>query len=446
MQSAPQKQTLIAFVAVLAISFIVLSFSIHSPVYSLLLFLNAEIATFQLFTRQDKPFTLHKIVNLFVLVFFVMANVMQFSANEVVSSVQIPLLVDDYENFQFVVLIILILFNSVYAIQDSKNKQKDYHSHNCNSRKLEVSTWLLVFISYLFLFIVVYGFRENILLLFFRGLEDEFALVGGENDMNVAGDVLISRLIRPVPFVCYMLSLLSDKNKKTKLVLFISMLIALFPTGLSRNAVAMYWIPVLILNVKIFWRRNFFVYTMLFGLFVFFPFLDIFRRFTGEIEFTYSLDFMNSMHFDASQEFMIVMKQGYVTYGSQLMGALLFFVPRSIWPTKPIGSGAFLANHSVDAFTNISMPFFAEGYINFGFIGIFVFTVILSVFCSYFDSNFWLLKEKKVGLFPLVYIVLVSSMTFIMRGDLMSSYAYTIAIIIDIYFVYHVTKKHNITI
>ena len=84
------------------------------------------------------------------------------------------------------------------------------------------------------------------------------------------------------------------------------------------------------------------------------------------------------MNFDASQEFMIAMKWQTITWGYQLLGALFFFVPRAIWATKPIGSGAMLASHQPRAFTNIAMPYWGEGYMNFGILGVVIFTIILA--------------------------------------------------------------------
>jgi len=48
--------------------------------------------------------------------------------------------------------------------------------------------------------------------------------------------------------------------------------------------------------------------------------------------------------FDSYQNFAIVFFEDFITYERQLLGALLFWVPRSIWPNKPIGSGAFVDN------------------------------------------------------------------------------------------------------
>ena len=64
--------------------------------------------------------------------------------------------------------------------------------------------------------------------------------------------------------------------------------------------------------------------------------------------------------------------------GKQLLGAMLFFIPRSIWPSKPIGSGATIAIYQRQSFKNISCPIIGEAIINFGIIGVIIFAVAIA--------------------------------------------------------------------
>ena len=179
---------------------------------------------------------------------------------------------------------------------------------------------------------------------------------------------------------------------------------------------------------------------MLVGLLVLFPFFDNFRYYNGSVSFGFNFNYLNTMNFDAGQNFMITMKFQLITFGRQLMGALLFFVPRKIWPTKPIGSGATLAAEQ-DAFSNISMPYFGEGYINFGLLGIFLFTVFLAFITAYLDRNYWKSGDPRVKTwFTPYYLVFVGAALFIMRGDLMSSFAYTFATLFDVWIVMKITR------
>lgn len=63
-----------------------------------------------------------------------------------------------------------------------------------------------------------------------------------------------------------------------------------------------------------------------------------------------------------------------VQWGHQLLGSLLFFVPSSVWSAKPLATGIFLADYLIVNysmwFTNLSAPLIAEGYLDFGFVGV----------------------------------------------------------------------------
>lgn len=428
------RQYLIIAISVLVVAAILLSISNISSMYKLLATINACIATFFLFTYPDRPYSLHKMVNLFVLFFFVIANAIQYSTNTNVTTFPMTICADsdgDYERFQILVLGILLLFNFSYPAFRTHPKEYIKEPQIILSNKKLIITSLVGVIS------TIFYYRNALLLMFFRGLassgdEGEMADLGGGN----FGMLLFDKVIRALPFACFLWAAHYRVQKRVRWGLLLIMLIALFPTALARNATAMYWLPVAFLLFKFIQRKNVFVLTMLLGLLVVFPLLENFRHWSGHFYIGLSFDFLNEMHFDASQNFMIIMKAEIVTWGRQLLGALLFWFPRSLWEAKPVGSGHFVAEQYSD-FTNISMPWFAEGYINFGFVGIVAFTILLSWFCSFLDSNYWENRNDNKNITP-YYLLLLSSLLFILRGDLMSSLAYTLATIFDLYIVYKI--------
>ena len=86
------------------------------------------------------------------------------------------------------------------------------------------------------------------------------------------------------------------------------------------------------------------------------------------------LNIFNQLHYDAFANFMGAIKYYQVEnvkIGYQLLGSILFFVPRSIWPTKPLSSGEevgwFLLNDYSLHFVNISQPFYWRGLDKFRF-------------------------------------------------------------------------------
>lgn len=400
-----------------------------SIVYKILAVTNATLSVMFIFSNNKMKYSLHKMVNIFILFFMVLANAVQFSHKSIVTSIPISFSEGDYELIQFLTLLTIIIFNIFYFSIKIKMPNLSKLDANVNFK-------FLLYISLFSTIAVLLHYRDDLLHLYIRAvLEDTVAQVSDSDSSNGFVEwLLFEKIIRTLPFVCYILAANYGLKKKEVFILLGLMTIALFPTGLARNAIAMYWLPVLFYSTKLFERSNFFVGFVFLGLLVIFPFLECFRYWTGSLSIAnVSLDYLNSMNFEASQEMMVVIKQGYITYGKQLLGVLFFFVPRMVWESKPIGSGAFIAD-KYDVFSNISMPIFAEGYINFGFVGILLFTLGLAYFCARCDYKYWK-SYNNDNTFKPYYFVLIGAILFILRGDLMSSFAYTLATIIDIYII-----------
>lgn len=107
---------------------------------------------------------------------------------------------------------------------------------------------------------------------------------------------------------------------------------------------------------------------VLLALIVVFPYADYFRTSSGGFKSGgVSYNFVNSGDYDAygmtvnTVEY--VKAHGY-SNGSQLAGAALFFVPRSVWPGKPDDTSKVVATWKGYVFTNLSEPLWAEFYIN----------------------------------------------------------------------------------
>lgn len=262
--------------------------------------------------------------------------------------------------------------------------------------------------------------------LIFRGMED-MRLQPAE-DASIARGLLFDKVVRPLPFAALLLSLLYKASRRTRIELFLLTLISNCPTALARNAAAMIWLPVVVVLFSKKFRHHLFMWIMMFALFVLFPFFNIFRRWNGSIDFSWSMDFLNDINFDASQILMATIKAGFISYGEQLLGALLFFFPRQFWPGKPVGSGSTLVEIMHGNFHNVSMPFFGEGFVNFGYVGILLFTVFLAWLCARMDALYWYKWRQNADVRRGYYLILLGAMIFIMRGDLMSSLAYTVGI------------------
>jgi len=142
--------------------------------------------------------------------------------------------------------------------------------------------------------------------------------------------------------------------------------------------------------------------------------------------------------YDSFHNFIYVIKNNIITYGNQLLGVIFFFVPRSYWPNKPIGSGAQIAMENEFLFSNISMNYFAEGYINYGIIGISIFTIVIAKMNKILDVYHWKVQNSY---FTAMYLFIIGMEFFILRGDLLSSIAYTTGIILSTLFIMVILKK-----
>ena len=67
-------------------------------------------------------------------------------------------------------------------------------------------------------------------------------------------------------------------------------------------------------------------------------------------------------------------------WGKQLLGAIFTFVPRSIWTSKPVDTGIMIAQDAGMKFKNISGPWVAEAVINFGYLGLIIFPIMIAYF------------------------------------------------------------------
>ena len=126
------------------------------------------------------------------------------------------------------------------------------------------------------------------------------------------------------------------------------------------------------------------------------------------------------MTYDSYQSFAFVFQNHFITYGKQLLGVLLLWVPRSFWAAKPIGSGYTMARNYNLGWENIAMNFLGEGYINFGILGVFLFAGTLAILMAAFDKKYWVAYRGNVHtLFAPFFLIMLSNLTFLLRGDLM---------------------------
>jgi hypothetical protein len=120
----------------------------------------------------------------------------------------------------------------------------------------------------------------------------------------------------------------------------------------------------------------------------------------------------------------MVNRQG-IGWGRQLLGDFLFFVPSSIWHTKPVATGIMIGNylimHHSGWFTNLSAPLVGEGYMDFGPVGVVLYGAALAMLIAWLnrlarDSGKWV--SFPVAIYASLFLMLA------LRGSLMIVFAY----------------------
>lgn len=230
------------------------------------------------------------------------------------------------------------------------------------------------------------------------------------------------------------------------IILSLCILICFFPTAIPRYKMATIYGTIAVVAFPQIKKKDRFFWLFVIALFIAFPVFNTFRRELSLDKF--SSVFGNSVlstyanaDYDAYRMLVsclrYVKKEG-CTWGIQALGAILFFIPRSLWPSKPVGSGSVLIRNEFgnNYFSNVSCPLVAEGYINFGLVGTALFGFLLGLFAGKTDSLYRNHHcDSENDFFP--YYFLVFQMFFLLRGDLMSGIAYTLAFVLT----GHILKK-----
>ena len=409
------------------------------------------ISSISLFSYKNRPYSLFKIVHLFFLFFICIAPYFQFQQNIVLWGGK-SFTEYDYLYTSFVFLCIILFYNLIYYIIDKQSACRSVKNFSMKIASPIVVDKLLSkkeFMAFFFLslsifLIVIYACDFNLFYLFFRGgISDEESQILDTFESNIPQSInlIIVNFLKPMAVVLFLSAYKLKANKIQLIILCILMLLSAFPTSMPRFSAAAMYIPVMLTFFSLLRKPNVFVFVFVFGLLVIFPFLNNFRYLTSKTEIELGLNFEMFLegHFDAYSSFMRILVNDIITYGEQFLGCIFFWVPRSIWSSKPIGSGAFLSNELDLSLTNISCCYFAEGYINWGILGILLFTVFIAVYTSMFDKVYWEMTklQRKNYFFEVLYFLLLGLTFFILRGDLLSSYAYTIGFACSVYFVYY---------
>lgn len=246
----------------------------------------------------------------------------------------------------------------------------------------------------------------------------------------------------------------SEKIKTTKRNVFIIMVFLCVTTLLINNPISTprFWVACVVLtylfvylkarSVKI---NRYLSLSLVFLILYVFPISDVFRRSTDVSIFDYaaSQDLKDgltySANFDAFQQVInavIYVDQNSYTFGHQMISALLFWIPRSIWSDKALSSGEMLAYSARYDYSNLSSPLWAEAFLDFGLVGVCCIFFIVGSISRNIDSS-------KNSVIAVLAVFLASYNVYFLRGSLMSVIGLLFVFLIFFYLV-GVSKKNPV--
>jgi hypothetical protein len=250
---------------------------------------------------------------------------------------------------------------------------------------------------------------------------------------------IANSLGRSVSALALMLILLRPRKKTPDYWAYVWFTGILCIVANSPLGVARFWFGSIVLGfltlfVRRLFRRGVWLPVLLFAAFLtILPLLNLLRfHEVNDVDTkkNYAHDLISTVtgnDFDAYSMFVdtiAYVKDAGTTNGNQFLETVLSIVPRKIWKDKPYNSGMIVAERYNMVNLNMSCPLPAEGYINWGPLGVVIFAIMFGAIAAVLDTRYWLRTLRAPGdtigptLLELAYPFLIGLSVFILRGAL----------------------------
>jgi hypothetical protein len=166
--------------------------------------------------------------------------------------------------------------------------------------------------------------------------------------------------------------------------------------------------------------------SLLMALFFVFPIASTFRTtLNAKVQFASPLKSLLSGDFDSFDQInnaMYYIAERGITWGDQLLGVVLFWVPRDWWEGKAVDTGILLAQFRNYSFTNLSAPLWAELMINGGWPLLLIGMFVIGFLVRHWDARLAVEIALRgtpglIGCIAPIYLLIV------LRGSLLQSMA-----------------------
>ena len=366
------------------------------------------------FQPSERKVTLHTTFCFFYYFFFSLAPIIQYKDKCSFYFLRI-LETKLYYHTTILLLVVLIFYEIGYFGLFQYFKKKAKLPLTIQQNKNQTPVWIYYILSFGAFFFYLYLIKFNWSLLVFRPFT--FDLKNNTN-LGLLGYAILW-VVKFIPFVVLLkYKIRQDSVQKHAFGLLAILLVMSFPTSLSRGMAAILYLPIIVLFVPILYKKINYLKLYVFGVLLAFPLLENARDwYEGNFTFTYQM--FHYGHFDAFQNFTLLLDEKIITHGRQFLGSIFFFVQESQWHNRPDGSGHLLGETVGYSYLNVAMPFFAEGYVNWGYLGILFFLIAIVLFNSKMD--FLQTLQKKNSWLQVVFFYFLGYEFYLLRGDLYSS-------------------------
>lgn len=410
--------------------------------------------------REKYYFSLNKIFWFFNYYFLIVAPLMQYLNGTTLWHVSISN--NEYIFTNSLVLLWFITYIITKRILTKKYNKKRNNDKNKSQNiikpkeiqkhstidKYSLLITLISLIIFLIYIIIARGYNNLIT------IKTNFISTGSE-DLDVVLNIFLKSIcVMSLTYILY--GYMNNKNK-TRLVFLLIMffiVISLCWVNNGRWFIGLVYIGlyVIIFKNKINKRTFDLLFIIVIG--IVFPFFQLFKDYTlneilnGGFEYKgIQLMISNNVDFDAYSIIPRTVKyvsENGLKPGLQILTSFLYFIPRKIWSWKSYPSGVLIGEtNPAGTFTNLSCPLIAEGYFNFGIIGIIIFAVIFCKILFYFDNSYWEKNKQNKNIFiDYIYPYLLGLIFIINRGSLQFFINYTVAFYLPI-LILSLFKKRN---
>jgi len=396
------------------------------------------------YEKSFSPFLSSYIV--FTFLFFLAAPIVQIDAFEGIRNAKFMTLFPYNEALIITTNLIITLFNFFFIISYiifKRNYKSKKNIIPSNQKKILPFT----IVVFLILSILVVFFS-------FSFIQEEFIRPNWVQSSTSTFLLLIwKKFFFFIPFagvgLCfqYFKNGIRNKNNFINIIFFLILFILILfwfknPLTEKRNALGPIYITLIFLFSPRLLNTNIKMLSFLFfSMIIAFPMLAILTHTDASLTEIYNnpsiviekmkgggiVDAFSTLNYDAfantAATIELVNREGF-SFGYQLLGGLFFFIPRSIWKSKPVSSGEMIGDYIVNTynfnFTNLSNSFVSESFLNFGLLGVIIFAITLAFVMIKFIS--WLNSTNQLKKMMAFYFAI--HLIFLLRGDFTNGFSY----------------------